>query len=448
MRALLCRVVLCCFAMSSLFAETSHPEEAVVGDSFALWGTSMAHEDEEGPPPLSLLDALERAFNHNPALAATLWQFRESEANVCQQRLLPNPNIDIELDDFVGSGRYRGVEFSSFQIELTKTIETSWKRLRRTVLARQQADLAQWSYMSQAVDTCNAVVKAYIDVLVAQAQVPLAAELLELAENVVSSNKEGDKNTTTLSLEKTRARVVVVQNRVRLQEAKTSLVTARQRLASTWGTTDTSDFGPVIGLLWPVPDVPELDDLLPLLPHNPDIGRFTSARKEAVAQVNHQRALAIPDCDIFGTFWVFNGTNDYAFSAGIAVDIPICNRNQGNILKAIYSISEVEERYRDAYVTAAVNLENAQEQLKLAVVQAKLYVDEAIPLARDAYFAAQARYRGGGLSYLTLLSAQQTLAEAELTALQILGTAHKARADIDRFIGACVGRYLEYGEQQ
>src|SRR5688572_9213451 len=59
---------------------------------------------------LHLRDALAAALLRNPDLAADAFEVRAREAGLLQARAFTNPTVSVELEDFAGSGSFRGVE--------------------------------------------------------------------------------------------------------------------------------------------------------------------------------------------------------------------------------------------------------------------------------------------------------------------------------------------------
>jgi cobalt-zinc-cadmium efflux system outer membrane protein len=65
---------------------------------------------------VTLAQAQALALLQNPRLAAFGWEVRAREAQILQAGLLPNPEVDVEVENFAGSGALRNfaVQRSSF----------------------------------------------------------------------------------------------------------------------------------------------------------------------------------------------------------------------------------------------------------------------------------------------------------------------------------------------
>ena len=61
---------------------------------------------------LSLEEVLRAALLQNPELSATAFEVHAAEARTLQAGLFPNPEIELELEDFGGTGEVQGVQAS------------------------------------------------------------------------------------------------------------------------------------------------------------------------------------------------------------------------------------------------------------------------------------------------------------------------------------------------
>jgi cobalt-zinc-cadmium efflux system outer membrane protein len=118
---------------------------------------------------LTLRQALALARLRNPELASTAWEVRAGEARTLQAGLLPNPEVGVEVENFAGSGEFRGFDAAETTIALGQVIELGGKRLRRARVAALERDLAAWDYEATRLNVFTATAKAFVEVLGAQA---------------------------------------------------------------------------------------------------------------------------------------------------------------------------------------------------------------------------------------------------------------------------------------
>ena len=120
--------------------------------------------------------ALSLALVKNPELAAFSWEVRAREARALQASLLPNPEIEVELENFGGSGDVGGFEQTESTLLLRQLIELGGKRRKRTHVAALESDLAAWDFEIKRLDVFTQVTQFFVGVVSAQERVALNTE--------------------------------------------------------------------------------------------------------------------------------------------------------------------------------------------------------------------------------------------------------------------------------
>ncbi|MHC4925221.1 MAG: TolC family protein, partial [Planctomycetota bacterium] len=185
--------------------------------------------------PLHLEDALALALRHHPGFAADAWELRAREADLEQADRGPNPELELELENFGGSGSTRGLESLEMTLAFSRTLELGGKRAKRTEEARRVRDGAALDAEIRRVDRMADVVAAFVGVLAAQQRVALADSLAALADDVLVSVGRRVRAGGVSPVEERRARVSRETAVVEKDRAGTDLFAARTRLAASWG---------------------------------------------------------------------------------------------------------------------------------------------------------------------------------------------------------------------
>ena len=153
---------------------------------------------------ITLRDAVTLALINNPKLKAFSLDIRAAEARKLQAGLLPNPEIDLEVEEFGGTGDRAGFDSSQTTIQIGQLIELADKRSRRTHLAALEKDLAELDFKSKRLDVMSDVARAFIDVLTAQEQLSLSKELLDFPNRLTQPLPRGSGPERTLPSKKRR----------------------------------------------------------------------------------------------------------------------------------------------------------------------------------------------------------------------------------------------------
>ena len=386
---------------------------------------------------LTLPQALALALTRNPELAAFSQETRAREAAALQVGLLPNPALNISAENFANS-HLEGFDGPAVTLQFSQLIELGGKRMQRVRLAGLDRDLASWDYEAKRLDVLTDTRKALVQVLAAQEHLRLAQELLALAERVQRSAAERVHAGKVSPLEETKAGVVTATARLQLIAAQSELQAARVALAALWGTA-APRFERVEGKIEEiVTAIPSPEDMEGLIAQNPDVARWVTEIEQRQAALALARSHRMPDLTVSAGVREYADTGDTALVAGIAVPLPLFDRNQGTIQGSHYRLAKAEDERQAA--EARVRSAFARSYLSLTTAQAEVLAlrTEVLPAAQRAFEAATEGYHQGKFSYLEVLDAQRTLFDTRGRYLTSLTTYQTAAADLERLIGVAL----------
>ncbi|MFH1741627.1 MAG: TolC family protein [bacterium] len=389
---------------------------------------------EEPAGVITLREALASALVNNPELAAFAWGVRAAEAKTLQDGLPPNPEIEMEVEEFGGSGELSGFDASEMSLQIGQSIELGGKRLKRMRLAGLERDLAGWDYESKRVDVLTLVRREFVEVLASQERLALAQESVGLAQEIFNTVETRVSAGRVAPVEETKAKIALSAARIELRRAENELAAARNRLASTWGSSS-PEFEKVEGQLRNISAPPAADQVAEIISQNPDIARWEAELEHRRASLDLEEAKRIPDLTIAGGVKRLEESDDSAFVAGFSIPLPIFDRNQGGIREARIRVAKAEEERKASGLTASVALTEAHAQLSTAFQEATSVKNEILVGSESAFEAVSEMYRQGKTNYLDVLDSQRTLVEAKARYVDALAMYHKAVADVERLIG-------------
>jgi len=418
------------------------PEPRPLGQEFSTFQppkkppTTVSDAPEIAVPYvlITLRQALALALMHNPELRAFSWEVRASEARQLQAGLLPNPEIEVEVEEVGGTGGRSGFNGAETTIQLGQLIELAGKPSKRKRVASLESKLAGWDYEVKRLNMFTEVAHAFVEILAAQERLRLAEELVQLSEqifNTVTQRVDAGKDSP---VEKTKAQVALASARIGQKQAHQRLASARKQLAATWGSVSPV-FEGVSGQLDATFPIPSETELRRLLEQNPDLARWAVEMERRRAALELEKANAITDPTIFGGMQRYNETDDTAVVFGLSIPIPAFNRNQGRILEARYNLAKTRKQRRAVEANLYATLADAYQALSSAFIEVTGLKNEVLPGAQSAFDATRRGYRGGKFDYLMVLDAQRTFFYARARYIESLAAYHGARADVERLIG-------------
>ncbi len=407
----------------SVFSPPEKPDEAIAN----------IPEFSEPNGVITLRHASAFALLHNPELAAFSFEIRAAEARALQAGLWPNPELEVEAENIGGTGELSGFDGAETTIGLGQSIELAGKRAKRRRAAMLQSTLAEWDYEAKRLDVLRQVAQAYVALVAAQRRVELAADLARLSERTYTTVVERVEAGKDSPVEQTRAQVVLANAEIGLKKAKRRLGAARKELAGTWGGKQPK-FDEAAGRIEQVDPVPPEEALAALLPQNPAIARWQTELEQRKAAVELEEARAVPDPTVMGGYRRLGDAGEDAFVLGLAIPLPLTNRNQGAIKEAKFNLAKAQKQKQAAEAATYTAFARAYENLSAAHAEVMDIRKVVLPGARSAFEAVRRGYQDGKFDFLLVLDSQRTLFNARRGYLDALADYHSAKAAVESLI--------------
>jgi len=386
---------------------------------------------QKSEPVLTLEGALKRALEESPELASRSWELRGQDALAVQAGLAPNPQLQVETENFAGSGAFSGFGASETTLGLAQRLETAGKRRKRRRAAELGAEAAAWVVEEARLRVVERVTSAFARVVAAQQAVSIMSEQVQIAESSQEATRRLVDAGATPPVEVTRDRVAVATARIDRVRAVRQLEAARVALSRMWGS-PTADFGEVVGKVGPVLPPPSLGDLRSVLSKNPALAAWDSEVSRRKALVELQDARGIPDVTAAaGMRWLAQ-PDDAALVAGFSVPIPFFDRNQGARAAARSDVRRAQSERRAEEAALGAELESTYQELVARREEIVGLREQALPAARDAFDGVRDGYRQGLFRNTDVLDAQRTLVELRLREIDAVRAYHVAYAALQR----------------
>jgi outer membrane protein, heavy metal efflux system len=435
-------ILLCLTLFSATFCDRAQGRPTAFGPSGGAPEETVSSAFEEPTGVLTLRQALSAVIINNPELAAFSWEVRAREASRLQAGLLPNPEFSVEVENFGGNGTRRESEALESSLRISQLLELGGKRSKRKTLAALDTDLARRDYQSKRLDVLTGAAGSFVDVLAAQHSLALAGEKVLLARDVFSTVSDRVEAGRVSPVEMTKAGVILASARIELDRAERELEKARYRLAASWGS-DEPRFEKAAGEFSKIIPPPEIEPLVQSISQNPDLARWEQEIKRNQASLNLERSLRFPDLELGGGIKRYRETEDHAFVVELGVPLPLFDRNQGGVRRALYQLEKTRKEHEHANIRVMNLLAQAHQNLSIAYAEALSLNDNVLRGAQNVFEATREGYTQGKFGYLDMLDAQRILFEARGRQIDALARYHKAALEVERLIGKPVDAFEE-----
>jgi len=380
---------------------------------------------------MTLQQAVERAMQTHPALAAAGYEIAASEGALDQARRLRNPEAAFVTEDVRRSR-------ATMTAQLNIPLELGGKRAARTRAAELGRDAVTQDAAVLRAELRADVTRTFFDLVIAQERLTLAQASDALAAQAESAAARRVQAGKVSPVEQTKAGVARTSAAIELRDASAELLVAQRALSAFWG-------GAVAA-----PEADGSAETLPIVPPEARqaTGQTTSAldntpravrarleidRRQALANV--ERSKRVPDVTLSVGAKRDSSANNNMAVLGIAVPLPLFDRNQGNLLEAQRQADKAFEDYRALQLEQNATLAQDVARLDAARTAVQSLRQDVLPGAQRAYDAARIGFDAGKFNFLDVLDAQRTLFQARAQYLAALSRAHQAAAGIDRILG-------------
>jgi outer membrane protein, heavy metal efflux system len=391
-------------------------------------------------PPLTLAALEQMALAGNPTLAQSRADVQAAEGRREQAGLYPNPVVGYEGRDISSAASIRGGEQGVF---VQQSIVTAGKlALSRRVFDRER-DQAQSVASAQRDRVITAVRLAYYQALGAQQLVDVRRQLATVADQAMQTTRK----------------LMNVGQADRPDLLEAGIEAGRADLAVTAAETDRARVWLQLAALVGHPSLPmtplagALEDDLPTIDRDAALHRLLTASPEvtaaeqnvARARVSLQRARAekYPDLSVRGAVEYSREIIDgsalaapvgWVGMAEVGVQLPLFDRNQGNIATAAAEVVHAESELARVRLSLTAAFADPYRTYALARAAAVRYRDQMLPQANEAYALYLERYGEMAAAWPQVLIAQRTLFELREEYVHTLVDLHRAAAEIDGFL--------------
>lgn len=388
---------------------------------------------------ISKEDAVRIALAYNQSLRANRFNIDQSKANEVTASLKPNPSISVGADAFpIFAPQTIRFNTQIYSASLSYTVERGGKREKRVVVAKDNTQIAAQTVTDNERTLRFQVVQAFINVLLAKSVLVLAKDDLANFSQEVDLNHarlvagdlaEGDY--LKLSIQK-------LQFEQDVSAAVLGLVQARATLRQLLGYQSVTDDFDVKGTLVHTKPSVTMEDLeKKALESRPDL----RAAHTGVTLANDTVSLA------FGNRardWTWGG--DYSFQspsqsgAGVSfsIDLPIHDRNQGEIARSEAAAKQSIETEASTKVGVQTDVVNAYYGLKSNEEIVDLYESGYLKQASDSRDISTYAFQRGAASILDLLDAERSYRATQLAYRQALAAQMIAIEQLNQAAGAQV----------
>lgn len=393
------------------------------------WALGASAASAQQAPPQSRIDidqAIQLAIKHNHALKAAENQIQQNEADEITAAIRPNPVFtydDLYIPLFSPS-QLNGTtldNITEFDLGFTYTFERGHKRQARMQAAHDATAVTR----SQVKDTERGLIfnvaQQFVNVLLAKSNLEFASQDLASFEKTVSLSETRYKSGAMSEADLLKIKLQTLQFQTDVSMAKLSLKQALVSLRELLGFESVTLDYDVIGELVYTALHGNQEDLQSLaLQQRPDLLAAQQGVTAAKSQYDLAKANGKRNLSTTLDYTHVSALNSASFTVNI--EIPIFDRNQGEIARTHYAITQADELKSEATQVVLTDVANSYEAAKTNDEIVLLYTSGYLQQAKDSRDISEYAYQRGAASLLDFLDAERSYRSTQLAYRQALAS--------------------------
>jgi cobalt-zinc-cadmium efflux system outer membrane protein len=399
---------------------------------------SPAFAQSTGPTSITLDEAIQMALQHNHNILAARTTIQQSEAEETTANLRPNPSLFADWEYLPLNRSGQNAEYLHDSTEgdlgLSYLLERGKKRQHRLAAAKditaQTRSLVADNERSLTFNTAS----LFVNVQLAESTLELADKDLKSFQKTVDlSQVRYDKGAISED-DYLKIKLQLLQFETDYQQAELAKVQAlsdlRQLLgyesvAADYDVTGPFDYQSLKG---------NLEDFqLKALQNRPDLRAAQQGVTAATSQYDLQKAIGKQDVTVQGNYSHVNGINAASFYGSIP--LAIFNRNQGEIARTRFAITQAQEQEKATNGQALTDVRDAYEGLRVSDRIVQLYRSGYLDVAQKDRDIAEYAYQRGAVSLLDFLDAERNYRATQLAYRQALASYLLALEQLRQAVG-------------
>lgn len=403
--------------------------------SFALafFATQDSRAQTRAPIEFTLEQALDQAFLESPVLRVRRAEVRQAEARLLGSRTYPfNPEIELAMGD-----RQSSVDSSTDRaVSISQEIEIGGQRGKRSAVAMAELEAMRSGFGREQRLLSARVRLAFAETLrarellrVAETDAELTGQLLDFASRRLEAGAG-----TQVELNLAQSTAGRTERSLRLAQATDAA--ARGRLAEVMGLQAGGSLVPRGELALPPEEMASVEELVGnALGNRADLEALRNEAESARRATELAKSLRVPNLR-FGAFYEQEEGTDDIKGVGLALPIPIFNRNQGEIAETQAVVERLSAESSVAELAVHREVVEAAATYRAARLAAVSLRDLVVGTLEDNISLLRRAFDAGKIDTSDVLVFRREFVEGQRQFVEALFDAQSAQIALDLATGS------------
>jgi cobalt-zinc-cadmium efflux system outer membrane protein len=383
---------------------------------------------------ITLSTAVNRTLEASPELQPYPYHIRALDAEAQQAGFKPNPQLNAELENVLGTGENRMLKNAAMTLSLSQLIELGHKAERRVEVIDRQTAAFEQEYQVKRLDVVAAMMRDFYNSLRLQQLIDWNQQRIQSEKDAVKVIQLRARAGVVGQADVLRMQLRLAQSQARQAELEEQHSQSLSVLASNWA--DEPDFDVVDGELRQIPTLPQTAALKDALLATPDYLLARAQTRINEARLSLAEAQSQADITVGAGIRRLQDTHDTALLFSFSMPLQWHDKNQGNIARAQ---ARYQERLANETLLKSrleVALSRIHNAMKNNLSQLNRLDADLRPVADRLLSEVQRGYKLGQYDVLQWVDAQQELFTIERQLIEAQHAVHLQFLELERLSGA------------
>lgn len=388
---------------------------------------------------LTLDNAIQKTIEANPELQRFSIRSQQLQYELDSSSLRPQVNLELEVENFSGSGELGGFDAAESTLALSSVIELGDKRGSRINAQNEKIKVYRTESQIQTVDVLSNLTMTYISGISVQEKIKLSNESVQLLENILSTVKRRFDQGIAPEADLIRAKAALSKEKLELNSLTQEQSVIRQAIASYWGSTS-PEFDSLEGDLYQFSEDIAFSQLYEQVKSSPSVQLFAEEMRLKQAEVKLAKANGRSNLEWRLGVRQLEENGDTALVAGLSMPLFSGSRNQSMYESAKLDMQLSDLNRDQALIELHQRLYQAYSKRQLSIQAVNTIKNDILPDLEKAETLTRNGYENGRYRYQDVVSAQEELLQAKWGLVEEASSAALNQSIIEQLIAQSLSK--------
>ena len=362
---------------------------------------------------LSLETAISLAIKNNPNLKIIKKNAEIKKISGIADSLYPNPELELETSDFLGTKNYSGFKNSGLSLSISQEIVLMGKNNKLINFADSQVKTITLELKKQKINLEYKIRNIFLEILTLKKEQDLLIKNKEISGNILKT-VENIKNSGEISqLEVIKAQIEEKNSLIELKTNKRKIEALKKILFIVIGDKNLK-FTDIKGKLTDyINDNTDFEEVKLERLKTIDIKIKESSYQSGLQLLKLEEANSIPNLTLKLGANRYQEFGDYSFTFAVSMPIPLFNSNKVKIKETKFELEKNKLEIKSVKLELNERLNTYEEEIKILSEELKNLKNDILPKTKESLKLAEEGYKEGEFKYLDLLDAKKTFITIE-----------------------------------